>query len=264
MHVRTWEAAGLILGRDGKVLLSGAAEALFRTWNTLLERTLRPYYEIAYATPVFIDREVLDATRYVEQFPQHMIHGSVRGGAADLCLTPATCFHAYPLVQQGVERFAALVTGPCARYEDGAWDPPFRLACFHMTELVVAGPQEVVAATCREVIAHITQLFAELGLAGAFVPAVDAFFMASGRGSQLLQQLKELKKEFQTPFDSGPVALASVNLHEDYFGRSFDLHDAAGEPAHSFCAAFGLERLTAIGILTWGSSPEKWPEALQP
>lgn len=262
-HVSEWEAGGLMLGCDGEVLLSGPAEALFRAWKALLERTLSPYYDLAYAAPTFINRETLDATHYMDHFPQHMIHGCARGGAKDLCLTPAACFHTYPLVGRSAKPFAALVTAPCARYEEGAWDPPFRLACFHMTELVVVGSKNFVALTCAEVLAHLGRLFADLGLPGGFEPAVDAFFLASGRGARLLQQLKELKKEFQMPFETGPVALASVNQHEDYFGRCFDLHDDAGEPAHSFCAAFGLERLTAAGLLTWGSSPEKWPEALQ-
>lgn len=258
-----WEAAGLTCGRDGTVVLSGPAEALFRAWTALLRRTLEPYYDVAHATPTFIDREILAATQYSEHFPQHMIHGRARGGATDLCLTPAACFHAYPLVVRREEPFAALVTGPCARYESGGWAPPFRLASFHMSELVVVGPKEFIATRCREVLALLESLFAELDLPGSFVTAVDAFYLASGRGARLLQQMKELKKEFQTPIGAGQVAVASVNHHEDYFGRCFDLHDSGGERAHSFCAAFGLERLTAVGLLTWGSSPEKWPEVLR-
>ncbi len=264
---RDWESMGMRPGRDGKVLLSGSAAILFRAWKSHLQWMLQPYYSNVYETPVFIDRDILEAVAYAEHFPQHLIHGRACSGMTELSITPATCFHVYPLVGRhpvDAEGFGALVTGACARYEDGVWDPPFRLACFHMTELVVVGSQDFIAARRRDVQARIEKLFADLGLPGSFGTAVDAFFLGSHRGARLLQQMKELKKEFRTPLAMGPVALASVNHHEAYFGRRFGLRDAYGEHAHSLCAAFGLERLTAIGLLMWGPSPENWPEGLRP
>ena len=95
-------------------------------------------------------------------------------------------------------------------------------------------------------------MFADIKMAGSFKVATDAFFLSSDRGARLVQKLKGLKREFTVTVDTTPVALASVNLHEDYFGRRFEITDGAGQTAWSCCAAFGIERLTAYGLLTWG------------
>ena len=260
------EAAGMTLGRNGTVALSGAAESLFRAWSALLRRMLEPYADDAAASPAFIDRETLDAVQYAEHFPQHLIHGRARAGAVDLCMTPAACYHLYPLLRRRPGIAAGrttIVCGPCARYEGGGWNPPFRLAGFHMLELVAVGPREYVAARYADAVALTERMFSDLRIPGSFVTASDPFFCESSRGVKLMQQLKELKREFQMSCESGPVALASVNRHDDSFGRRFGIEAAGGGSAHSFCMAFGLERLTAAGLLSWGASPETWPEVLR-
>lgn len=262
-----WEAAGMTFGRGGTMHLTGAAEALFRGWKSVLHERLGPFYEESCQCPVFIDREMLEAAQYIEHFPQHVIHAHGSTGSGEFCMSPAACFHVYPMAAAqpaSGNGFAVLVNGTCARFEGGAWDPPFRLSCFHMTEVVVIGSQALIAAKRRAILAAVANMFSEFRFAGSFVNAVDAFYLAESRGARLLQQMKGLKKEFQAPFGDGFVALASVNDHEEYFGRRFGIRDANGDYAHSLCAAFGLERLTAIGLSTWGSSPENWPEDLRP
>ena len=259
-------SAGMTINQNGTVTMSGAAEALFRAWNAYLRRTLAPSADDALASPPFIERETLDAVQYAEHFPQHLIHGRGRVGSTELCMTPAACYHLYPLLSRRPDVAAGrttIVTGPCARYEGGGWVPPFRLAGFHMLELVAVGPREYVDAKHAEALSLIERLFTDLRIQGSIVAASDPFFCESGRGALLMQQLKTLKKEYQMPYESGGVALASVNRHEDSFGRRFGIETAGGRPAHSFCLAFGLERLTAAGLLTWGASPETWPEVLK-
>lgn len=258
--------AGLTICPNGTVVLSGAAEALFRAWIAHLRRTFEPFADDATTSPAFIDRETLDAVQYAEHFPQHLIHGRAEAGATELCMTPAACYHLYPMLRRCPDVAAGrtmIVCGPCARYENGGWNPPFRLSAFHMLELVAVGPREYVDARYGDAMTMIERLFTELRINGSFVAASDPFFRESGRGAKLMQQLKELKKEYLMSWHSGPVALASVNRHDDSFGRRFGIEVAGGEPAHSFCLAFGLERLTAAGLLSWGASPETWPEALR-
>jgi len=131
-----------------------------------------------------------------------------------------------------------------------------------MAELVVLGSADVVEAEAREVEETLAESFRRLGIGGGFQPATDAFFLPSSRGARLMQQLKGLKREFTSPLQAHDIALASINRHEDFFARAFGIRLASGQPAHSFCAAFGLERLTAAGLVTWGSDPAQWPRAL--
>jgi hypothetical protein len=94
------------------------------------------------------------------------------------------------------------------------------------------------------------------------VTATDAFYLGEKSGARLIQQLKELKREYVTVLDGiAPVALCSINNHERYFAARFGLGD---EDTESTCVAFGLERLTAAGLLLWGPMPADWPEELRP
>ena len=258
---------GYLSGETGAVLLQGPAAELFARWRYFLTRRLVSSAFETVETPVFIDRQLLTTSKYVAHFPQQVVVG--RGyrapGSRSRYLTPATCLHWYGrLAGTGLagDHRSAFVVGPCARAERGRTAFPYRLAAFHMAELVVFGSARVVEREASEVEETLAASFRRLGIGGGFQPATDAFFLPSSRGARLMQQLKGLKREFTSPLDGHDIALASINRHEDFFAMAFRIRLASGQPAHSFCVAFGLERLTAAGLLTWGPDPAQWPKAL--
>lgn len=259
---------GFSVEEDGTTLLWGPARGLFDAWHGYLSTLLRPLAAETYVAPPFIGRRTLEDAHYLAHFPQHVFccRSHTDPDGPERYLTPAACLHVYPRLRGGSvpERgVGALILGPCARHEGGVFEPPFRLPHFHMLELVAVGEPTYVAALRAEATDRIERAFGELGLEGRFETATDAFFLDGGRGARLLQQLKELKREYRTDICGEAVALASVNDHEDFFGRCFDLRTEVGEAASSCCAAFGLERLTALGLLRWGADPETWPSALR-
>ena len=254
-------------GENGAVLLRGPAVELFARWRHFLARRLASLADETVETPVFIDRQVLTRSKYVAHFPQQVVVArSYRAPRSrPRYLTPATCLHWYGRLEGGAlagDRRSAVVVGPCARAESGRTVFPYRLAAFHMAELVVLGSADVVDGEATAVEETLAESFRRLGIGGGFRPATDAFFLPSSRGARLMQQLKGLKREFTCPLDGHDIGLASINRHEYFFARAFRIRLASGQPAHSFCVAFGLERLTAAGLLTWGSDPAQWPKAL--
>jgi hypothetical protein len=258
---------GYLSGEKGSVLLSGPAADLFNRWRRYLAHRLASLSQETWETPVFIDRRVLTRSKYVVHFPQQVVvargYRSPRSGTR--FLAPATCLHWYGRLGATTlagDRVSAFVVGPCARAESGRVSFPYRLAAFHMAELVVVGAARAVDEEASMIERLLAESFRELGIGGGFRPATDAFFLPSSRGARVMQQLKELKREFASPLDRDGVALASINRHEDFFGRAFGIRLARGGPAHSICVAFGLERLTAAGLLAWGTNPAQWPKAL--
>jgi hypothetical protein len=256
-------------GEKGAVLLCGPAAKLFQRWWHFLAQRMAPWTQVTVQAPVFIDRHVLTTAKYVAHFPQHVIVGrSYRSTRSrSRFLAPAACLHFYGMLEGSAlarDRDSAFVVGPCARFESGRVEFPYRLAAFHMAELVVVGPASVVEDQASAVEAMLVDSFRTLGIDGSFRPATDAFFLPSSRGARLLQQLKQLKREFGSPLEDNGLALASINRHEDYFAKAFRITLAGGETAHSFCVAFGLERLTAAGLLAWGPDPKGWPGELVP
>ncbi len=258
---------GYLSGDEGAVLLHGPAAELFTRWRHFLGQHLASLIDETVETPVFIDRHVLTTSKYVAHFPQQVFVGrrfrSPRSRSR--FLAPATCLHWYGRLEGTAlanDHLATFVVGPCARVEGGRASFPYRLAAFHMAELVVLGAAGVVDAEASVIEGMLAESFRGLGIGGAFRAATDAFFLPSSRGARIMQQLKELKREFVSPLDGNGIALASINRHEDFFARAFGIRLASGGPAHSFCVAFGLERLTAAGLLTWGPDPAQWPKAL--
>jgi hypothetical protein len=242
---------------SGSLQLWGAAAQLYRSWETLLTSLLIPYATETVVSPGLVSAQLMDDSGYAENFPQQLVAVLPSG-----FLPPAACLALYPLLQQRTLPASMLVTARCGRNEDHRWEPPFRLRAFTMMELVLAGPARQVAALRDELIERVSEKFSRLNLPGQLVAATDAFFLGEQSGARMMQRLKELKREYVTAHDRVPrVVLWSINNHERYFTSRFALGD---DDTESTCLAFGLERLTAAGLLLWGPQPDRWPQELRP
>ena len=195
--------------------------------------------------PASIARETLDRAGYFDSFPDGAAAIGT-GPRTDFFLTPAVCFHAYALLADRTIEQPLTLTAcqTCFREADrGAGDSAItRLWEFTMREVIFVGTAEWVASRVRDWTDRTGTLARELELTGTIEPATDAFYGDLSRGQRLIQQLKHLKHELRIAIGGSPVAVASFNLHETHFGRRFDLTLADGSPAHSGCAAFGIER----------------------
>ena len=95
--------------------------------------------------------------------------------------------------------------------------------------------------------------------------AGHGFFGRTGRMLAANQRDQELKIELLVPICSEEqlTACASCNYHQDHFGRAFDIHTAAGDPAHSACVGFGLERIALALFRHHGFRTGSWPESVR-
>lgn len=263
--VRRLHQAGFRPGEAGTAALSGPAQALFQGCLRFLSAALGRHAEIAMQAPLFLSRRVLQTSGYLAHFPHQII--PCRRGSPATCLTPAACLHVYPGLSgrhfAAGETRSTLILARCARYEGGAWSFPFRLADFHMLEVVVLGDEMRVAAAQRRMASLASALFDALGIPGTWSAATDAFFLGNGDGARRLQQLKALKREYTARVAGQDVAVASLNNHDDYFCRRFGIGRGRAQHLASFCLAFGIERLTAVGLLLWGSARADWPRGLR-
>jgi len=233
---------------------------LFNAWLAFLPNLLREHYDEDMRPPLFISEQVLKESKYLEHFPQHIFALKKTVKNAKQYLTPASCLHVYPqLKQKKIRRFSTLITAHCARFEGGKWKPPYRLPDFHMVELVVIGEEKYVNSAQQKIRELLTSTFTELGLQGEFQNATDAFFLGQSRGAKIIQKLKGLKQEYVVRDGRQSVAIASINSHEDFFGRCFQIR-SGNSLAHSFCAAFGVERLTTYSLKAWGGDQNNWPK----
>lgn len=257
-----WEAAAGLLGLRGRPLsvlrrIEGRIAALCETET-----------EDEWAVPSALPLSTLERAGYFASFPHWLTVAShltedpsilegvasssdaTRAAAdavvpATTALPPAVCYHVYAALTGSTVPSCCIVTaqGCCWRHERDRLAPLERGWAFTMREIVCIGTEAECVAFRDRGITLARWLATGLGLDSSVEPAEDPFFAPTSRGRALLQRVKGLKQELRLPIGDGDtVAAASFNLHEQFFGDAFDIRLASGEPAHTACVAFGLER----------------------
>ena len=257
-----WEPAPGLIGLRGRPLsvlrrIEGRIAALCETET-----------EDEWAVPAALPLSTLERAGYFASFPhwltvashltedQSILEGvassaDATAAAADAvvpattALPPAVCYHVYAAMTGSTVPSRCIVTaqGRCWRHERDRLAPLERGWSFTMREIVCIGTAAECVAFRDRGIKLARWLATGLGLDSSVEPAEDPFFAPTSRGRALLQRVKGLKQELRLPIGDGDtVAAASFNLHEQFFGDAFDIRLATGEPAHTACVAFGLER----------------------
>jgi hypothetical protein len=116
-------------------------------------------------------------------------------------------------------------------------------------------------ARCDHDVNTILSFKQALQLPFAIDRANDPFFGRVGRFRALRQVQEALKFELLVPIRPGAphTACMSFNYHREHFGQTWNLRQRSGDPAHSACAAFGLDRLAVALFSIHGLVRDKWP-----
>jgi seryl-tRNA synthetase len=139
-----------------------------------------------------------------------------------------------------------------------------RLQSFRMREYVCIGSPDDVADFRERWMVRAQAIARDLGLTFKVDHASDPFFGRVGQMRAVSQKQQSLKFELLIPLRSAeqPTACMSFNYHRDHFGTTWDIKDADGEPAHTGCVAFGMDRLAVAMFHTHGIDLAKWPSAV--
>src|SRR5436190_2912148 len=187
--------------------------------------------------------------------------------ATDLVLTPAACYHIYPLVAtRGRIPAGGLlfdVACDCFRHEPSK--NLDRLQSFRMREYVCIGAPAEIADFRERWMTRATKIADRLGLTYRIEQASDPFF---GRGGKIMantQVEQSLKFELLIPVRSAeePTACMSFNYHRDHFGTTWNIRTAGNEVAHTACVAFGMDRLAVALFALHGVEITKWPGSVR-
>lgn len=275
------------IGIAGVYARTGLYETIVERLGAFITREREPGTEVMRFPPV-MGRAMLERSGYLRSFPNLLgcvcaLHGSeaeIRsaadsheaGGewtgalaATDLVLTPAACYPVYPLAAaRGALPSDGLrfdVACDCFRREPST--KLDRLQSFRMREYVRIGTAAQVTAFRDGWMKRGARLAAMLGLPCGLAPANDPFFGRAGLVKGISQRQQALKFELLVPLygPDTPTACMSFNYHRDHFGLTWGLRDAAGETAHTGCAAFGVDRLAVALFWTHGPDPSGWPLA---
>ena len=213
--------------------------------------------------PTLIEKRVLEQAEYFASFPNLAIDVG-----KNYFLSPAVCYQVYPTLESKIigEKLSVFSTqSKCFRNEKKFDIAEGRFKEFTMREIVFIGDYEHVEELRKKLILDVLNFTESLKLSGVIEKSSDPFFtsLPDGRGKKLLQQLKPLKFELKVAMPSGPMAIASFNLHEDFFGRSFNIKLQSRENATSGCVAFGIERWVLGFLSQYGLDIKYWPNEVK-
>mgnify|MGYP001320417307 CR=1 FL=1 len=211
----------------------------------------------------------------IEQFKQTVVKTQVHVkpsvdvcAAPDYALSPTVCYHFYFInrgrVLQG-ETLGATALSPCYRFESKATTELRRLREFNMREIMFIGPPAEIIKLRQALLDCQQQMLEFCQLHSIIQTAADPFFLDSHDSQRLFQISFDLKHEAKAylPDDDDWLAIGSVNYHQDHFGQAFNITLASGEPAHSCCLGFGLDRWCIAIFAQYGLDITRWPPNLQ-
>ncbi len=276
-------------GVDGVYARTGRYEGIVEALAALIS-THRPAGAEVLRFPPVMSRKQLERHGYLKSFPNLLgcvscLSGSepeIRGvidrfeqgepwtdalGAADLVLSPAACYPAYPIAaERGPVPAGGLifdVASDCFRREPSRDIDRFQ--SFRMREYLCIGSPEEIQVFRSDWIERAKDIADALGLSYRVDLASDPFF---GRGGQIVaisQLSQQLKFELLVPIRSeeAPTACMSFNYHREHFGHAWDLVTEDGAMAHSGCVAFGMDRLAVALFAAHGADVQGWPKTVR-
>jgi seryl-tRNA synthetase len=271
------------MGSEGLYARTALYEDIVDRLAALITRYREPNTEVIRFPPM-MNRAQLERSGYLKSFPNLLgcvcsLHGSEREinaavnrfdalSPSDLVLSPAACYPIYPIAaSRGPVPIAGLrfdVAADCFRREPSR--DLDRLQSFRMREYVCIGSPEHVSAFRERWMERAQEIARRLGLSFRIDYASDPFFGRVGQMKAVSQKQQSLKFELLVPLRSEeqPTACMSFNYHRDHFGTTWGIMDAeSGEPAHTACVAFGMDRLAVAMFHTHGIDVAKWPAHVQ-
>jgi len=181
-------------------------------------------------------------------------------------LQPAVCYHCYGLFAgQELDCPQTLTCeGACYRYEGIRFVGLRRLQSFHMREFVFLGPGPFAETRRQRTIELVRELAVRWGLEARIETATDPFFVDAYPSKRFFQLATRAKYELRAklPHDGGDLAVASFNIHQDFFARPLDIR-FEGQHVHTACTAFGLERWVYAFLAQYGLDSHLWPDELR-
>lgn len=277
------------MGADGVYARTALYEDVVERLAALITRHREPGTEVMRFPPV-MSRAQLEKSGYLKSFPNLLgcvcgLHGTERdinaavsrfeaGGdwttslsPADLVLSPAACYPVYPIAaSRGPLPESGLrfdVAADCFRREPSRHLD--RLQSFRMREYVCIGTPDDVSGFRERWMVRAQAIARDLGLPFQVDQASDPFFGRVGQMKAVSQKQQSLKFELLVPLrsETQPTACMSFNYHRDHFGTTWGISDANGEPAHTGCVAFGMDRLAVAMFHIHGTDLNRWPSDIR-
>lgn len=181
-------------------------------------------------------------------------------------LQPAVCdccYYSLEGVRAHQDRYYTTVN-KVFRNERSATNRLDRLTNFSVRDIMFVGSEEFVLEAREKLIETLSGFLVSLQLNAKVETANDPFFANDSAMKSVFQNAHRLKYELLAgiPHLGKEIAVGSINLHTDFFGKAFDIQMADGRTAHSGCIGVGMERMSYALFCQHGPTLADWPQPL--
>ena len=241
---------------------------------------------VEYVYPTMIDIKTVNKCGYINNSPHmlfflHHLHNDINNyvnfkefynendtidktllGKTDYCLPPTMCYHTYRQLEgKKISNSVFTAKGKAFRYENKYANTIERLWDFTIRETVFFGSYAYVSDIKHKIMKFAQDLVNELDLTGFYRNANDPFFMDENAAHKAKFQKKldskvELCLNIRT---DKTIAVGSINFHDSFFCRNFDIKKDGDGEFVSGCTGFGLERFVYAFVCQHGLDSKKWP-----
>ncbi|MFC1590902.1 hypothetical protein ACFL43_00090 [Thermodesulfobacteriota bacterium] len=280
---------------DGMYLLQGPFLKAFHALNRYVKDVADRYNAVEQEYPTLWPLDLYKKINYFKEFPQQVIMCAAlhddyetlknfsnrydqsctydRVALADgfndsvFGLESAVCDCCYYALQDQADFSNTVYTcyNKVFRNEGHTGEGMKRLTNFSVRDIMFVGDETFVLSMRQKMIDEAIELVKYLDLDCSIETANDPFFANESILKNTFQYASKLKYEVlaRLPYDDSRLAVGSVNLHLDFFGRAFNIRLTDGSFAHSGCLGFGFERLVFALYCQYGHDESAWPDGLK-
>ena len=280
---------------NGMYSIQGTFLKLLQFFNNYIKEVADKYNAVEQEYPILWPVELYRQINYFKEFPQQVILATTvkdnfedRSKFADLYagendydsidirehmgnsrygLQSAVCDTCYFLLRNKTDHKNTVYTtyNKVFRNEYSKIDSLDRLVNFSVRDIMFVGDKDFVLLMRQRMIDEMIEFLKKFKLSSKIETANDPFFSNDSILKNVFQFTSRLKYELLSllPFSNSYLAVGSINLHLDFFGRVFNIRLIDGTHAHSGCLGIGFERLVYALYSQYGPDTTLWPKGLR-
>ncbi len=280
---------------DGLYLFQGAFWRVFQGLHDHVRDLAKTYDAVEQEYPALWPVDLFRRINYFKEFPQQVIlaaavensfdarnrfahhyandHDYERVSAKDHLadcsygLQPAVCDVCYYTLSHATDYQNRIYTtyNKVFRNERSQTDSLDRLLAFSVRDIMFVGDEGFVLGIRQRLIEDLSRFLQTLNLNCRIEAANDPFFSNDAALKNVFQYASRLKYELLARLNhSGEyIAVGSINLHLDFFGKAFNIRLPDRTCVHSGCIGIGFERLAYALYCQYGHDVDAWPVALK-
>ncbi len=255
-----------IMPNGNIVLLGDLVELLSSIDNYILKFAKSNHATQFYSSPLWKENE-LNGFGYMKDDLMLYKLNHINDSNNDHYWQMAVCDNIWRYLKDSDIKDSQIFTsiGVCSRREGSQYFILERMKLFHMREVVFIGTSESVQNFRDKMMEFSIKMINDFELDSYIEDANDPFFLNNEdlNCENEYHYPGDVKKELRANlYGKKSLAIASFNIHGDYFTQNLNINSEKHDSLWTTCAAYGIERWVWAVLSQHGPYKKNWPKIL--